>query len=242
MGGAGRGGVRHAHGARNQVRRPDRRGGMTLLEVLLAMGIFASILVLLLSSFTGADRARSVISSRAREIRRIQMTLDRLASDLAGAFSSDAVEACGLAGREDLFGKLRASTLSFTAFVPPDVSADPPEGDLVKIRYFPRQTADARFLELRRETSVFPLIESRVPAREVLLSDELLAFRVEYFDGVSWVRDWPPPGKTRSAMPQRILVSLTDSRGVEYRRMVPIPLAGQASLLPYSGRRKAQAP
>lgn len=214
-----------------------RPPGMTLVEVLLALAIFSTILVLLLSATTGADRARTALSSRARELRQVQTVLDRIGQDLAGAFSSEAVEACLLTSREDQFGALRASTLLFTAFVTPDLGDDRPSGDLVKIRYFPRQSEDGRFLELRRELSVFPLIESRAPAREARIAEGLLGFRVELFDGASWVRDWPPPGKKRSAMPTRVAVVLVDSRGTEYRRVVPVPLAGQEGALPFSGRR-----
>lgn len=221
------------------MRPGGRTRGMTLVEVLLALAVFSVILLLLLSAFTGMDRARSLLSSRSREIRQIQIALDRIGSDLMGAFSSETVAACLLTSREDRFGKLRASTLLFTAFTPPDLSDERPADDLVKIRYFPRQSEDGRFLELRRELSVFPLIESKAPAREVRIAGKLLGFRVELFDGTSWVREWPPPGRQRSAMPARAAIVLTDPRGTEYRRVVPIPLAGQEGALPYSGRRKA---
>lgn len=219
------------------MKQPVARAGMTLVEVLLALGIFSAVAVLLLSSFTGADRARAILFGRAAEFRRIVLAQDRLASDLAGAFSSQAVSACRFSAREDRFGALRASTLSFTAFVLSDSSNNRPSGDLVKIRYFPRQSEDGRFVELRREVSAFPLIESRAAARETSVARDLSGFWVEFWDGASWTRQWPPaPGK-ETVLPARAAIVLLDSRGVEYRRAVFLPLAGQEANLPYSGRR-----
>src|SRR3989337_2992626 len=55
----GAGGAGHPLRRRRQVMRPlppGRRGGVTLVEILLALSVLSVGLLLLLSSFTGADR------------------------------------------------------------------------------------------------------------------------------------------------------------------------------------------
>jgi hypothetical protein len=65
----------------------------------------------------------------------------------------------------------------------------------------------------------------------------LKGFRVELYDGAEWVREWPPPGKTKTALPKKAAVTLVDSRGDAFRREVLLPLSGREGVLTYSGRR-----
>jgi len=112
----------------------------------------------------------------------------------------------------------------------------------VKIRYFPKLGREGRFLELYREESSLPLIENKIPTREVRMADRLLGFRVEFFDGGTWTREWPPGGRKKSALPGKVAFVLTSSSGEEYRRVVPLPLSGTEAAVPFSGRRTEARP
>jgi len=210
---------------------------MTLVEVLLALGILSAVLALLLSAFTGAERARTALAQRSRQLRGILLAQDRIAQEVAGAFSSNSAGACRLTGREDRFGAVRASTLAFTAFAALRSQGGAPATGLLKVRYFPRQMEDGRLLELWREEAPAPLIENRFPVREARIAASLSAFRVEFWDGSAWVTEWPRPGTDPAAAPRRIAVILADEGERQYRREIALPLAGQEGALPLSGRR-----
>lgn len=217
---------------------PAARRGFTLLEVLLTLAIFSVIVVLLLSSFTGTERAREILSDRSRDFRQLRMSIDRIGTDLAGAFSSDGIEATALACHEDTFSGKPAATLVFTAFVLPESGGPRPAGDIVKLKYFTKPSRDGEFLELYREESSLPLIENRIPTREVRMADRLLGFRVESFDSNAWTKEWPPDGRKKSALPGKVAFILTSSSGEEYRRVVSLPLSGEEAAVPYSGKRR----
>jgi general secretion pathway protein J len=219
------------------VRGTAGKRGFTLLEVLLALAIFSVILVLLLSSFTGTERTREILTDRSRDFRQLRMSIDRIGSDLAGAFSSTGIEATALISHEDTLSGKPAATLVFTAFVLPESGGPRPAGDIVKIKYYPKLNRDGTFLELYREESSLPLIENMIPTREVRIVDRLLGFRVEFPNGDEWTNEWPQGGRSKYTLPGKVAFILTASSGQEYRRVVSLPLSGQEASVPFSGKR-----
>jgi len=214
-----------------------RRGGFTLLEVLLALSVLSILLLLLLSTFTGATRVRETLSSRAREFRQIRLLLDRVGTDLMGSFAATTRPESALTLREDQLSGMPAATLTFTAFQLPDGDAGHPPADIVKIRYFPRIGADGGSIELHREQSDLPFLANKIPSRETAVAEGLRGFRIELFDGTTWVKEWPSGGGAATKLPRKAAITLVDARGETYRREVPIPLAGQEGNVTWSGRR-----
>lgn len=224
------------------TRPPVRRGGFTLLEILLALSVLSVILLLLLSAFTGAARVRETLSSRSRGFRQIRLVLDRIGTDLMGAFASSSREESALSLREDQFSGMPAATLTFSAFQLPDGDRGHPPAEIAKIRYFPRIGADGVTLEVHREQSDLPFIENKIPAREAAVADGLRGFRIELYDGTTWVKEWPSGGGTKTALPKKAAITLVDASGETYRREVPIPLAGKEGSVTWSGRRRQGNP
>jgi prepilin-type N-terminal cleavage/methylation domain-containing protein len=218
-------------------RPPVRRGGFTLLEILLALSVLSVILLLLLAAFTGAARVRETLSSRAREFRQIRLVLDRVGTDLMGAFATSAREESALSVHEDQLSGIPAATLTFTAFQLPDGDSGHPPAEIVKIRYFPRIGSDGVTLELHREQSDLPFIENKIPLRESTVAEGLRGFRVELYNGTTWVKEWPAGGSSKAKLPMKAAVTLVDKRGETYRREIPIRLAGQEGNVTWSGRR-----
>lgn len=218
-------------------RSHGRRGGFTLVEILLALSMLSIVLLLLLSSFTGAVRVRETLSDRSREYRQIRILLDRLGTDLAGAFASSAREDSALTCREDQFSGMPAATLVFSAFQLAQTDGGRPPADVVKVRYFPRVGAGGTTLDLRREESELPFLENRIPPRETLVAEGIRGFRVELWDGAAWRKEWPPSGQGKTALPKKAAVTVLDARGEAFRREVPLFLAGQEGTVLQSGRR-----
>ena len=221
---------------------PRRRKGFTLIEVLLALAILSTVLVLLLSAFTGASRGLEVLTERSRQFRQIRISMDRIGADLLGAFSSPAVETTSFTCRADQFSGKPASTLIFTAFSLPDTSSPRPSTDIVKIRYYAKVGADGKTIDLYREQSDLPLIENRIPTTESRLATGLSGFRVEMSSGEKWSTEWPggDAGAAKGRLPKRISFVLTDSLGKDFRRTVYLPLAGQEASILFSGKRAGQ--
>lgn len=219
------------------MRRGPARRGFTLVEILLALAILSVILLLLLSAFTGAARSREALAKRSREFRQIRIAMDRIGTDLAGAFASSIRQDSAFTCREDQLSGKPAATVVFTAFQLPQADGGRPAASIVKIKYFPRVGADGASMELHREQADLPFLENRIPLREALLAVDLKGFRVELHDGSEWVKEWPPAGKAKTTLPKKAAVTLVDSRGDTYRREVVLPLSGQEGVLTYSGRR-----
>jgi len=224
------------------TRPPVRRDGFTLLEILLALSVLSVILLLLLSAFTGAARVRETLSSRSRDFRQIRLVLDRVGTDLMGAFATSAREESAFSIREDQLSGMPAATLSFTAFQLPDGDSGHPPAEIVKIRYFPRIGADGVTLDLHREQSDLPFLQNKIPLRETVVAEGLRGFRVEWFNGTTWVKEWPAGGGSKATVPKKVAVTLVDKRGETYRREVPIRLAGQEGSVTWSGRRGGARP
>ena len=88
-----------------------------------------------------------------------------------------------------------AATLTFTAFQLPDGDSGHPPAEIVKIRYFPKIGADGATIELHREQSDLPFVENKIPLRESPVADRLRGFRVEVYDGTTWLKEWPAGGR-----------------------------------------------
>ena len=196
---------------------PIRRGGFTLLEILLAMSVLSVILLLLLSAFTGAVRVRETLSSRSRDFRQIRLVLDRVGTDLMGAFATSAREESALSLHEDQLSGMPAATLAFTAFQLPDGDSGHPPAEIVKIRYFPRIGADGVSLELHREQSDLPFLGNKIPLRETQVAGRLRGFRVEMYNGTTWVKEWPAGGGSNMTLPKKAAVTLVDERLLKNR-------------------------
>ncbi len=227
-----------AHGA--AARPLASRRGFTLVEILLAFAIFAVVLVVLLSAFTGAERARDILSDRARGYRQVRAALDRIGTELSGAFAVDWVAGSALTVRTDDFSGKTASTLVLTAFTLPEPGEARPATDVVKVKYSARVSGDGALLDLYREQADLPFVPNRIATREVRIAEGLSGFRVEAWDGTAWVKEWPSSGRKATALPPKVAFTLTDASGKDYRRVVPLVLAGQEGTILQSGRRSAK--
>ncbi len=216
------------------------RGGFTLIEVLLTLAILATLMVLLLSSFVGAERGLDILSERARMFRQVRIGMDRIATDLAGSVASSLNESTAMVCRADKFADKPASTLIFTAFILPEAQGSRPSSDLVKVRYYPKISSDGKSIELYREQADLPFIENRFATRESRLATGLKGFRVDFFDGQKWLTEWPPQGGTKTTLPKSVTIVFIDGQDREYRRTVPLPLAGRETLAISSGLRRPE--
>ena len=218
-----------------KMRTAKRHVGFTLVEVLLTLAIFSVIMILLVSAFTGASRTRSGLISRGRDFRQVLIAMDRIGTDLQGAFSSAKHPYSALTYKEDRLSGNPAATLAFTSFQIPSIGDGYPPSSIVRVAYFPKVSEDGVSIELHRRQSDLPFIENRIPVKEALIADRLKGFRAEFYDSSGWQKEWPA-GRSLTSLPKKVAITITDSRGVEYRREIALHLSGQDSVI-QSGNR-----
>jgi len=211
------------------------RAGFTLVEVLLTLGILSIIMLLLVSAFTGASKTRSGLISHGQDFRQVLIAMDRIGTDLQGAFSTAKQPTSAMTYKEDKLSGNQAATLAFTAFQIPSIGDSYPPTSIIRVTYFPKVGGDGASIELHRRQSDLPFIENRIPAKEALIAEKLKGFRAEFYDGNGWHKEWPA-GRSLNSLPKRVAITIIDSRGVEYRREIPLRLSGQDSII-QSGNR-----
>jgi type II secretion system protein J len=216
---------------------PQGRRGFTLVEILVALAIFSSIMLLLLSAFTGAARAREMLADRYVKSRQIAMTVDRLGSDILGAVSAVRLTDTHMTAHEDTFSGQPGATFSFAAFNPASDADERLSSGLVKIRYYPKVSSEAGYIDLYREQSDLALIENRLPVRDSRIARRIKGFRIELFDGATWQKEWPPSSDKKGLLPIRVAVVLFDDKGDEIRREIDVALTGIESQNLFSGKR-----
>ena len=211
------------------------RAGFTLVEVLLTLAIISVILLLLVSAFTGASRTRNMLASRGRDFRQILVAMDRIGTDLQGAFTTKKQLESALTYKEDKLSENLVATITFTAFQIPSVESGYPPASIIRVTYFPKVGEDGASIELHRRQSDLPFIENRIPIRETLVAEKLKGFQAEFYDGNVWQKEWPG-GRSQTSLPKRVAIRIIDSRGVEYRREIPLHLSGQDSVIQSGSR------
>jgi type II secretory pathway component PulJ len=200
----------------------SNEAGLTLLEVVIALGIMATIFVLLFSTYAAAvDRA-----ARARQLSQIyheaRVVLGLMAADLRTAYIKDAAEQAQqvlqqakakpylFVGEDLTDANASADKLSFSTFLPMS-RPDNPEIEVCRVIYSLEPVADRpqeRFL-LRRVNCHF---DPEVTEREQLfpLTNLARGLDFKYYDerGAEY-REWDsrqPQGGKR--LPARVKISL----------------------------------
>jgi general secretion pathway protein J len=192
------------------------REGMTLIEVMVAMAMFAGVAVLIYGGFSQTSHAKDVLNRQLDRYHELRVGLERMVRELSMAFVSANGNMVSVSkvrttfmGKEIGFG----SRVDFTSMSHTRVYRDSKESDQNEISYFLADDpkGDGKVLARRMQERIDDKPEEggRV---EVLISD-VLEFELQYLDPATWewVRSWDAVtgvGQT-NRLPAQVRIKLT---------------------------------
>ncbi len=223
------------------MRRSNRRG-LTLIEVLVAVGILSMIATLVYGAFDGMARSQTGLEKNSERFHQGRSALNRMARELESAFLSfhkplldQRLQTSQTAFVGTDSGK--QDRLDFTSFSHRRLGFGAHESDQNELSYFLSPDPDTKDLDLaRRESSYIDMDPKKGGTVQVIAyGAESLDF--QYLDPVigEWVDSWDstqPTGQL-DRMPLQVRIELTVSGaegGAPLHYVTKVPLAMQTPL------------
>jgi general secretion pathway protein J len=204
------------------------RQGMTLIEVMVAVALFASVGALVYGGFAQTARAKRTLEAQLDRYHEVRMAMERMVRELSMAYVSTHYNISPslqgmrttFIGKDSGFG----DRIDFTSVSHTRIYRDAKESDQNEISYFIADApgGDKKVLARRMQPRIDekPQEGGRV---EVLLYD-VIEFDLEYLDSASWewVKSWDAVqgmGQTNRLPTQvKIKLSLPDVSGKDGKR------------------------
>ena len=203
-----------------------KRRGFTLIEVMIAVGIVATVTTLVWSSFSSTIKTKAAVEAQAGRYRTVRIALERMAREVSMAYLSQNEDTTLPERRTFFMGKRRSDIdeLRFSYFGHQRLYEDVAESDTAQVLYFGgRDRDDSRKHNLyRRETRRLSNLKPEEAAGETnMVCDDVVRLKLDYYDARD--KQWRDEWVTTSAdgqpdrLPSRIRITLTvrDERGQE---------------------------
>lgn len=193
------------------------RKGMTLIEIMVAITMFAAVGALVYGGFAQTSRAKRTLERQLDRAHELRMALERMVRELSMAYVSTHVNISPslqgmrttFVGKDSGFG----DRIDFTSVSHTRVFRDAKESDQNEISYFVTDAPDGTGKVLARRLQARPDDKPNEGGRiEVLLSD-VSEFDLRYLDSASWewVESWDAVtgvGQT-NRLPAQVKIKLT---------------------------------
>ena len=199
--------------------------GFTMIEVMLALAIFAFITTIMWGSFAQTSNSKKVIQSEQERTHSVRVALMRMAREIEMAYLSDNENTAITNRRTFMVGSSRVDVdeLMFSTFAHQRLRAGANEGDSSIISYFgARDPDDRRIVNLmRRETRRLQAEDpATLPGEAYILCPNVSKVKFAYYDHKKkeWATEWST--LDASGMPflpthVRITLTVIDERGKE---------------------------
>ncbi|MBW2111687.1 MAG: prepilin-type N-terminal cleavage/methylation domain-containing protein [Deltaproteobacteria bacterium] len=196
--------------------------GFTLVEILIAIFIFALIASAIFTAYTGTLKMMDQTESRADTAEMAGIALERISEDLESAYFPRSVHTPGPAGTED-------QEILFAG----EKKEEEPGAEPTEIVYYATEDDDNLLTLYRSDT---PLARDRPDSEKggLLLCQGLSSISFTYYDSEGEAHDtWDPgEGTAKGKLPSRVAISLEFTTPADpdtpYRFMtaVAIPMGG----------------
>jgi len=186
--------------------------GFTLVELLVAMGITATIGAMTLGSFQQIDRAASVARAQGERYAAARLALSRLSREISMAFLSDNFDAKRYRNERVTLFVGREDELLFTTMAHQRFYRDAKESDQAVVEYVVEPDP-----ENRGEDALFRREKPRLDdepdrgGRKDLVADHVASFRLRYWDRrrKDWSREWTTKSVDHTnELPTRVRIEL----------------------------------
>ncbi len=207
-----------------------RARGFTLIEIMIAIAIVATITVLTWGSFNQTFKTKRTVEARMSRYRSARIAMDRLVRDLSMAYlSANNVPGTEQTPRTFFDGQRKndVDELRFSYFGHQRLYADAREADTAVVGYFGlRDRENARRLNLmRRETRRLQADRFENLAGETdLLCEDVVRLEVSYWhpDRKEWLETWRTtqadgfPGRLPSKVKIRLIIHDEEEKEVTF--------------------------
>jgi general secretion pathway protein J len=173
-----------------------RRLGMTLIEVMVAMTIFASMGALIYGGFAQTSRAKKTLETQLERYHGISTALERMVRELSAAYVSLHVNPSPslqnvrttFVGKDSGFG----DRLDFNSFSHTRIYRDAKEGDQNELSYFLTDAPEGSGKVLARRMQPRPDDEPGKGGRVEVMLEDVLELDIQYLDPLTqeWLRSW----------------------------------------------------
>jgi type II secretion system protein J len=200
--------------------------GFTLIEILLALIMFAIIAGVIFASFAavmdGVEKGR-----QSADFYRIGRTaLQRMTQEISAAVWYPDDPRTGLQGEKDQTATRRRDRITFVAIPYRRYTAKVPEDELCSISYYVAEDTRGRPALFRTEDCTLDAAEQQEDGTVLGLTDLVVGLEITYYDAVSEYDSWPSESSGEHALPCQVRVALTlrDDRAYERVFFTTVPL------------------
>ena len=191
------------------ARETPAASGFTLLEILVAVAVFAIVLVAIQSVFHGALRLRTRVVTNLDASVPVEQAMTIIRRDLANLTAAGGTLGAGLVDTATTVSTNSSGTYGTEFYTTSGrLDANEPWGEIQRVSYqlmeATNRTATGRDLYRSVTRNLLPAFEEE-PESEWLMSgvDE---FRVEFFDGYEWLQLWDTT--TTNTLPKALRVEI----------------------------------
>lgn len=197
--------------------------GFTLLELIVALAVFAIMATAAYSGLRNVLFTRAAVETQSRRLAAVQLAIYRLEQDIEQMTPRGIRDAYGEFQAAVMGGELLEDRLTLTR-----AGWDNPLGQTrASIQRVAYRLQDGRLWRLH-----WDVLDrgSALQPRETLLLERVREFQVRFLADNDWRDDWPPPAddeagikKNLMALPRAVEISLTLEDWGEITRLLPIP-------------------
>lgn len=196
--------------------------GFTLLELLVALAVFAIMATAAYSGLRNVLFTRAAVEEQSRRLAAVQLAVFRLEQDVEQAVPRGIRDEYGEPQAALLGGELADDRLTLTR-AGWDNPLGQPRATLQRVAY---RLRDGRLWRLH-----WGVLDrgGLLEPRETLLLERVREFRVRFLDRDDWRDDWPPPAsdeagakKDPDALPRAVEIGLTLEDWGEITRLLPL--------------------
>ena len=202
-----------------------RARGFTLLELLVALTVFAIMSIAAYGGLRNVLFTRAAVEEQNRRLAAVQMAVFRLEQDIGQAVPRGVRDEYGEPQAALLGGELAGDRLTLTR-AGWDNPLGQPRANLQRVAY---RLRDGRLWRLH-----WDVLDrgGLVEPRETLLLERVREFRARFLEGEEkgWRTDWPPPAsdevekkKGLDALPRAVEIVLILEDWGEITRLLPLP-------------------